>query len=61
VMRLKSDTALANKLGARGLAYRREVLGADAAIDRYAEWLVSLAKMRGRLGRVSRSMIIGDR
>ncbi|SDO27250.1 Glycosyltransferase involved in cell wall bisynthesis [Cryobacterium flavum] len=42
-MSLAGDPTAAARLGANGLQYRNEVLGEDAAIDRYASWLRQLA------------------
>ena len=47
-MRLIGDSAVAAELGANGLRYRHEVLGEDAAIDRYASWLRRLAAQSSR-------------
>ena len=43
-MRLAGEPVAAAKLGANGLRYRHEVLGEDAAIDRYSNWLRHLAE-----------------
>lgn len=45
---LGDDPEECQTLGANGLRYREEVLGEEAAIDQYAEWLRSLAEKRGR-------------
>ncbi|MDJ0338353.1 glycosyltransferase family 4 protein [Cryobacterium sp. PH31-O1] len=47
-MRLAGDSVSAAELGANGLRYRHEVLGEDAAIDRYASWLRRLAAESSR-------------
>jgi glycosyltransferase involved in cell wall biosynthesis len=45
---LGRDEALANTLGNSGRSFREQCLSEDAAIERYAEWLTSLANGRGR-------------
>jgi glycosyltransferase involved in cell wall biosynthesis len=45
---LGRDEALANTLGNSGRSFREQCLSEDAAIERYAEWLTSLANERGR-------------
>lgn len=42
-MRLGRDPERALQFGANGMRYRREVLGEETAIDRYAAWLKRLA------------------
>lgn len=48
VLEIGDDGPRSELLGSRGLEYRTRVLGSEAAIDHYAEWLVSLAAERGR-------------
>ncbi|MFD4179664.1 glycosyltransferase family 4 protein [Rhodococcus sp. NPDC058514] len=45
-VRLGTDQALAQRLGAAGRRYVAESLSADAAIDRYEQWIVELAATR---------------
>lgn len=45
---LGKDPELCRDYGFNGLRYREEVLGEEAAIDQYAEWLRSLAEKRAR-------------
>jgi colanic acid biosynthesis glycosyl transferase WcaI len=45
---LRHDPVRAEQLGANGLRYREEVLGEEAALNRYAEILTSLAAERCR-------------
>ncbi|WP_233204637.1 glycosyltransferase [Cryobacterium sp. Y62] len=47
-MSLAADPTAAARLGTNGLRYRLEVLGEDAAIDRYADWLRRLAAQSSR-------------
>ncbi|RJT90441.1 glycosyltransferase WbuB [Cryobacterium melibiosiphilum] len=48
VVELSLDRARAAALGANGFRYRKEVLGEDAALDRYALWIRGLASLGGR-------------
>ncbi|WP_156109914.1 glycosyltransferase family 4 protein, partial [Cryobacterium sp. MLB-32] len=48
-MRLGSHPTEAAAYGASGLTYRRDVLGEEAAIDRYAQWLRGLASADDRV------------
>jgi len=48
VLQLAGNPRMAAELGANGMRYRRDVLGEDVAIDRYAQWLGSLAARQGR-------------
>lgn len=45
---LGNDPERCRWLGENGIRYRDEILGEEAAIDQYAEWLRSLAEKRGR-------------
>lgn len=48
ILALKTDPERARRLGAAGLAFRDAVLGEDAAIDSYAEWLSLLVDSHGK-------------
>jgi glycosyltransferase involved in cell wall biosynthesis len=48
VLTLGGDEALAGALGTAGRLFREQSLSEDAAVQRYAEWLTSLANGRGR-------------
>lgn len=45
-MRLGTDRELASQLGEAGRRYCGDLLSEDAAIDRYEQWVIDLAKMR---------------
>ena len=61
VMEMRENKTFSKQLGENGLTFRREVLGSAAAISKYADWLLGLAKLRGRPGRASRFTNIGDK
>ncbi|MBD0864075.1 glycosyltransferase family 4 protein [Gordonia sp. zg691] len=44
ITRVATDTAAARAMGAAGVAYSHEVLGADAAVERFEMWLHKLAQ-----------------
>ena len=46
-IRLGTDRALGRQLGEAGRRYCEELLSEEAALDRYQQWIIDLADMRG--------------